>query len=54
VSRLFACSFVLFHDPGSLGFSLDFLTALVTQLPCLVLRFRLDRSFVPVVRAALY
>jgi hypothetical protein len=53
VSRLFACSFVPFHDAAAVGFTLDFLAALVGQLPCLGLRFRRDGSFVPLVRAAL-
>jgi hypothetical protein len=49
VSRLFACSFVPFHSAEAIGFALELLETVVSQVPCAELRFRRDRSFLELV-----
>ena len=50
VSRLFACSFVPFHDAAAIGHSMDLLAALAGAVPVKAMRFRRDQEFIDLVR----
>jgi len=51
-ARLFACSFVPFHNPEGLAFSLGFLERVVREIPCQELTFTPHEGVVRYVRGA--
>ncbi|MCK7514181.1 MAG: hypothetical protein MZV70_65980 [Desulfobacterales bacterium] len=51
VSGLFARSFVPFHDPVGLSFTLDFLQDVAENVPCHELSFVADKKVIKIVQA---
>jgi hypothetical protein len=53
MGRLFACCFPPFYSPGAMGFILDFLGKVVSQVPCYKLQFLPDTRVVDLLKSSL-